>query len=432
MERDGIVETGLAVAIHVIGATGSHLAGIAGTILPSSLVGAVVDHRREAFLHITGVGVGDGQTVAGEEGIDQSLVDTQSVTAAILAHRGRAEEGVAVAVALGHREGNLVVTLAPALDVHIVGREEGVGLAVGTHLGVEGIAGFLGLVDAELAGLNSLHPLVVVVGGVEDLLALVVHVVGVPRVAVHQRTCGEEQHARADGERHDTVHTTVLRGVVVDGRQGHGSLEHLLVAVVDHIVELRLSDHQLREREVGGGNIVGLEGNATVVLGHLPPAVGTEELDLFLHVVDLALGQIVVGHGLHHVVEDVAVADVTGHHVPQVTAPCGVDGPLTQNLRNHTAPVPLLPACRRSDVVGKYLVAVGREGPLVGVVDDVVHVAEPRVDLVTVLKHHFGGELGVGLLVKIVGARGEKPAEHYAQGAYCIDISRFHTVNYEY
>ena len=417
VEADGVVEAGLAVAVHGVGTAGRHLAGVAGAILPRGDVGAVVDGGRHdgcavlAVLLIAGVGVADGQAVLHEEGIDQVLVHAQSVAAAILAHAGHAQVGVAVAVALRHGEGDLVVALAPLLDVHVVGGEEGVYASARSGLGVEGVAGALGLVDAEPAGLCGLDPLLVVVLGVEDLLALVVHVVGVPGVAVHQRAGGEEEHAGAHGEGHDAVDAAVLRRVVVDGGQGHGGLEHLAVAVVDDVVEARLAHHELREGEVGGSDVVGLEGDAAVVLGHLPPAVGAEELHLVLHVVNLALRQVVVGHGLHHIIKDVAVADVARHHVPEVAAPRGVDGPLPVDLRDDAAPVPLLPAHRGRHVVGEDLVAVGREGPLVGVVDDVVHVAEPRVHLVAVLEHHLGGELGVGLLVKVVAAGGERCAK---------------------
>ena len=435
MEAHSVVEAGLAVAVHVVRAACGDLAGIACAIFPRGLCGAVVDGGREAVLHVARVRVADGQTVAGEEGVDESLIDTQSVTAAILAHRCRAEERVAIAVALGHGERNLVVTLAPALDVHVVGREEGVGLAVRSHLHIEPIAGFLSLVDAELAGLHSLLPLLRVVGGVEDLLTLVVHVVGVPRVAVHQRAGGKEQHARTHGEGHDAVHAAILRRVVVDGGQRHSGLEHLLVAVVHDVVELRLAYHQLSEREVGGCDVVGLEGNAAVVLGHLPPGIGAEELHLVLHIVDFRLRQVVIGHSLHHLVEDVAVTDVARHHVPEVTAPRGVDGPLAENLRDDAAPVPLLPAGGRRDVVGKHLIAVGGESPLVGGVNDVVDVAQPRVHLVAVLEHHLRGELGVGFLVQIVGAGGEEPVcccDTAANGTCCdemLDIFCLH--NYD-
>ena len=43
MEGDGVVETGLAVAVHVVGAAGSDLAGITRAVLPCGDVGAVVD-----------------------------------------------------------------------------------------------------------------------------------------------------------------------------------------------------------------------------------------------------------------------------------------------------------------------------------------------------------------------------------------------------
>ena len=426
MERHSVVEAGLAVAVHVIRSTRGHLAGIACAILPCGLARAVVDGGREAVLHIARVRVGDGQAVAGEEGVDESLIDTQSVTATILTHGCRAEESVAIAVALRDGECNLVIALAPALDVHVVGREERIGLAVRSHLHVECVAGALSLVDAELAGLHSLVPLLRVVGGVEDLLALVVLVFGVPGIAVHQRAGGKEQHARTHGERHDAVHTAILRRVVVDGGQRHSSLEHLLVAVVDDVVELRLADHQLREREVGRSDVVGLKGNATVVLGHLPPGIGAEELHLVLHIVNFRLRQIVVGHCLYHIAEDVAVTDVARHHVPEVTTPCGVDGPLTENLRDDTVPVPLLPAGGGSDIVGEHLIAVGGECPLVGVVYDVVDVAQPRIHLVAVLEHHLCGELGVGFLVQIVGAGGKQPSPNPSQGEESQDSTEPH------
>ena len=123
-----------------------------------------------------------------------------------------------------------------------------------------------------------------------------------------------------------------------------------------------------------------------------------------------------VGHSLHHITEDVSVTNVARHHVPEVTTPSGVNGPLTENLRDDTVPVPLLPAGGGRDVVGEHLIAVGGECPLVGVVYDVVDVAQPRIHLVAVLEHHFCGELGVRFLVQIVGAGNKEPPSDSPEG----------------
>ena len=168
-----------------------------------------------------------------------------------------------------------------------------------------------------------------IVGGVEDLLVLVVHILCIPLVAIHQRTGSKEQHAGSHGECHDAIDTTIFRRIVIDRRQSHRSLVHLFVTIVNHIVKLGLSYHELREFKVCRCDIVGLERYAAIVLCHLPPGVCAEELHLVFHVVDFRLWQVVVGHSLHHVVEDIAMTDVSGHHVPQVTTPCGVDGPLS-------------------------------------------------------------------------------------------------------
>ena len=112
-----------------------------------------------------------------------------------------------------------------------------------------------------------------------------------------------------------------------------------------------------------------------------------------------------VGHGLDHIIKDVAVADVARHHVPEVSAPGRVDGPATGNLTDDLVPVPLFPALRGCDIIGQHFIAVGCERPFVGFVNDVVHVRQPGIDFVAVFKHHFGGELGVGLFVEIVRAR---------------------------
>ena len=182
-----------------------------------------------------------------------------------------------------------MVTLAPALDMHVIRREERIRLTIWSHLGIEGIAGFLSLVDTKLACLNGLDPLIMVIAGIENLLILIVHIVCVPRVSINQRTCCKQKHTGTNCERHNAIHTAILRRIVVDSRQSHSGLVHLLVTVVNHIVELRLSYHQLRECEVGWCNIIGFEWNSTVILGHLPPSICTEELHLVLHVVNLTL-----------------------------------------------------------------------------------------------------------------------------------------------
>ena len=319
-----------------------------------------------------------------------------------------------------------MVALAPALDVHIVSGEEGVDAAVGAGLGIEGIARLLGLFDTQFASLDSLHPFLRVVGRIENLLALVVDIIRIPRVAVHQRAGSEEEHTRAHGERHDAVYASILRRIVVDGGQCHGRFEHLLVAIVDHIIEFRLSHHEVGEFEVGGSDIIRFEGYSAIVFGHLPPGIGAEELHLILHIVDFRLRQVMVGHGLDHIVEDITMPDVARHHVPEVTAPCGVDGPLSEDFGYYATPVPLLPSGRWCDIIGENLVSVGCECPLVGGVYDVVDIAEPGIHLVSVLEHHFGGKLRIRFLVEIVGARLCERHSHHRHHQACIKLYLFH------
>ena len=214
-----------------------------------------------------------------------------------------------------------MVTLAPTLDVHVIGTHEGVDLTIRTLLGIEGIAGFLGLVDTEFQSFYSTHPFLWIVGRIKNLFTFVVHIILVPRVTIHQWTGGKEQHARTNGERHDAVDTTIFRRIVIYSRQCHSSLQHLLITVVNHIVELRLTYHQICQIKIGGCNIIGLEGDTTMVFGQLPPAIGSEELHLVLHVVNLRLWQVVIRHRLYHIIKDVAMTDITGHHHPVITFP---------------------------------------------------------------------------------------------------------------
>ena len=436
VERHGVVEARLAVSVHVVGVAGRYLALLACAILPYGLVGTALHCSREAFLYIARLRVGDGQAVLHEEGIDQSLINAEAIAAAEVTHRDDAKERSLIVALLRDGEGYLVVAFAPALDVHVVGRHERVNLAVGSHLLIKLIACSLSFVDDELASLSSLHPFVVVVDGVENLLALVVYIVGVPGIAVHQRTGSEEQHTRALRQGHDLVDAAVFRGILIDGGQGIGSFEHFLVAIVDDVVELSLTDQQFANGSIARGDVARCEGDATIVLGHQPPGVGGEEAHLGLHVVHLALRQVVIGHGLDHIIEDVAMTDALGHTCPEVAGPCAVNGPLAGNLTDALGPVPLLPALRGHHVVGHHLIAVAGEAPLVGsMYDGVVDIGQPGIHLVPVLEHHIGGELNVGLLVKIVAAGGKGrscgDAATYAKcGYYMFDVFGNHNLQF--
>ena len=96
-----------------------------------------------------------------------------------------AEECVTITIALGYREGNLMISFAPTLDMYVVGREEWVWLSIGSHLDIEGVTSLFSLVNTKLASLSCFHPFVVVVGGVENLLTFIVYIFRVPLISIH-------------------------------------------------------------------------------------------------------------------------------------------------------------------------------------------------------------------------------------------------------
>ena len=98
------------------------------------------------------------------------------------------------------------------------------------------MSGSLSLVYEQFAGIDSIGPAALVIAGAEEVIALVVHIIGVVRIAVDQRAGSEEQHSGSNCIAHYAGGPSIFSGFGIGAWQMFCYIHKFFVEVVDNLV----------------------------------------------------------------------------------------------------------------------------------------------------------------------------------------------------